>query len=183
MPGLYHPEQIMIDLETLSVASNGLILSIGAVKVDILSQTIISEYYAVCDIQSSINNGAIIDGSTIKWWLSQKEDARQALLKEETKTELAALVDLTTWFRVNAQTQEIGVWGNGAGFDNVLLANAYKRYKLEIPWSYKQNRCYRTLSALSDIPIIRPPTTVYHSAIDDARNQAIHLAEILRTEY
>ena len=71
------------------------------------------------------------------------------------------------------------MWGNGAAFDNVILAVAYKRAWLPVPWSYKNDRCYRTVAALAP-EVARPEVGERHNAADDAEAQARHLIEVLR---
>lgn len=75
---------------------------------------------------------------------------------------------------------KVRIWGNGADFDNVILASVYKRIGMEQPWLYRNNRCYRTLKALHpEIPIERVGT--HHNAVDDAESQARHLLAIMRS--
>ena len=70
------------------------------------------------------------------------------------------------------------VWGNGVDFDNVILFNALSRASISWPWSFRNNRCYRTINALygSDINIFTQ--RVAHRALDDAIYQAKRLMEI-----
>jgi exodeoxyribonuclease VIII len=71
------------------------------------------------------------------------------------------------------------VWGNGADFDNVILGNAYLAVNKPRPWSFWNNRCYRTVRAMApNIDYVRP--VIAHHALHDARAQALHLIEINR---
>jgi len=71
------------------------------------------------------------------------------------------------------------IWGNGADFDNGLLAQAYRVCQLSLPWSYRDHRCYRTIKSFhQDIPFVKP--AVAHGALHDARAQAEHLMLMLR---
>jgi len=69
-----------------------------------------------------------------------------------------------------------GVWGNGASFDNVILSEAYRRIGSEAPWPFWKDRCYRTVKSMAVVPMSR--TGTHHNAIDDARDQALHLMTI-----
>ena len=71
------------------------------------------------------------------------------------------------------------VWGNGADFDLVILENYFRRMGWDqMPWSYKNVRCYRTLKNLvPDIPFKN--TGVAHSAEDDAAYQALHAIQLI----
>lgn len=77
-----------------------------------------------------------------------------------------------------APRDEIRVWGNGAAFDNVILASAYRRVTAGTPWQYWNDRCYRTVKALHpDVPMQR--TGDHHNALDDAISQAHQLIAML----
>ena len=69
-----------------------------------------------------------------------------------------------------------GVWGNGASFDNVLLATAYKRLGMETPWPFWKDRCFRTMKNVCKVDHSFEGTA--HNALDDARSQAQHLIKI-----
>jgi hypothetical protein len=73
--------------------------------------------------------------------------------------------------------RDILLWGNGAAFDNVILASAYRALRLTPPWKFYNDRCYRTMkAAYSDVKM--PRTGTHHNALDDAISQANHLIEI-----
>jgi hypothetical protein len=65
------------------------------------------------------------------------------------------------------------LWGNGASFDNAILAHAYARCGATPPWKFWNDRCYRTVAALTATP--RQQGGTHHNALDDARSQAEHL--------
>jgi exodeoxyribonuclease VIII len=74
--------------------------------------------------------------------------------------------------------EDVKIWGNGASFDNVILANAYRRNDLNIPWKYYNDRCYRTMKSLAPhIKMEREGT--HHNALSDAISQANHLIRIM----
>ena len=118
-----------------------------------------------------------ISWSTIKWWLSQSDDARKYLLMDGIKIE-NALIGLKNFLTdISYENNVPLIWGNGVSFDNVHVANAYKICDIALPWDYKQDRCYRTVkSFFPDIEI--PKKGVKHNSLDDAINQANHLLTI-----
>lgn len=167
---------IMLDLETMGTGPDAAIAAIGAVvfSADGLGDT----FYAVPELASSVALGGQIDPDTVLWWLKQPDPARQALLTP-TSSLLDALCRFAIWIDPVGARDAI-VWGNGADFDNVILASAYRNAHLPIPWRSYNNRCYRTLrAAFPDIPR-RKRTGTAHHALDDARTQALHAVEILR---
>jgi len=133
MHPLLDKNNIMVDLETMATHPNAAIVAIGAVR---FTDDLQDSFYQVVDLQSSIRAGLDVDGVTVNWWLMQEEAARQAITApgiELTK----ALTLFDKWLG-----KEAVVWGNGASFDNAILANAYHKTGINLPWKYYNNRCY-----------------------------------------
>ncbi len=162
----------MLDLETFGTAPGSVIPSIGAVEFD--REKVLREFYLRICPQSCVAVGMTMDPSTIVWWLGQSEEARMELCKAPTHDIPNALIDFSDWAQCTG-TEVIEVWGNGASFDNSLMAAAYRLCGLELPWKFYNDRCYRTVKALHpDLPLQKRSGT-YHHALDDARTQAEHL--------
>lgn len=183
-------QDCMLDLETMGTAPDSAIISIGAVMFDPLTMKLGAEFHKVISLQSCAKRGRKFDPSTILWWLEQSDEARSALTKSGVVHELGgALGTFSDWICRSATDPELGpttvagtetvrMWGNGAGFDNVLLEESYKACGLPVPWKFYNNRCYRTVKALRpDIKLVR--TGTHHNALDDAKSQALHLMKIL----
>ena len=171
--GLIHPmnTQVMLDIETLGTRPGSAILAIGAVKFG--DREIISEFYQRIDLKSCVRHGLTIDPDTVLWWLKQDDAARlEITLPGDPLREV--LFNFADWL----QDPAAEIWGNGANFDNTLLAAAYHATEIPLPWKYSNDRCYRTLKAMHpEITIER--TGTHHNALDDARSQALHLMAIL----
>lgn len=169
--------EVMLDLETMSTGSNAAIISIGAVAFNIERNKLGPEFYLNVDLASSVKYGGAIDPSTVMWWMQQSEEARKALLKDGVDISLA-LNQFSTWLdHMTDGPKIVNMWGNGAGFDNVVLASAYTRLEKKVPWNFRNDRCYRTIKNL--YPNIKAPNTgVEHNALDDAKYQATHLINI-----
>jgi exodeoxyribonuclease VIII len=162
---------VMVDLETLGTASNSVIISMGAVAFDNEGNTL-STFYRRIDPQSCVDAGLKVDVSTVMWWMKQS-DAARAAFNEKGVPLAAALGDFAMWV-----PEDACLWGNGATFDNVLLASAYKAAGLKTPWPYWGDRCYRTVKALH--PTIAPPPFKgeKHNALSDAQHQTEYLLKI-----
>jgi hypothetical protein len=161
---------IMLDLETMSDCSNAAIVSIGAVKFDI---AITDRFYCNIDLQSCLDCGLSVSGSTIMWWLSQSGEARNALAIQPVPIK-RALEDFAAWAGIDPAV----IWGNGAAFDNAILANAYRKTGIAQPWAFWNDRCYRTIRSLHpDVEFKR--VGIHHRSVDDAESQALHLIKIL----
>lgn len=168
--------RIMIDLETMGTGPDAAIVSIGAVRFDTNGPTDKGLGIPV-DLQSCITHGLTIDASTVQWWLRQSDEARKGVTRLFTETLDCTLTALSEY--IAAKDGDLEIWGNGADFDNVILASAYRACRLETPWTFWQNRCYRTLKNLA--PQIKMERTgTHHNALDDAISQARHAARILK---
>lgn len=164
----------MIDLETMGVGPDAAIASIGIVHFDPHAQPgfFDSELYARVELDSAIKLGGTITASTIKWWLSQDQNARQEITGDG--------IDITEALKLVLEFLEqrkAPVWGNGATFDNVILRSAFARSGIECPWSYRDDRCFRTFRELHRKIEIKSVGTA-HNALDDARYQAIYMQTV-----
>lgn len=165
-------KHIMVDLETLGKSSDAAIAAIGAVEFD---ETGTGQYfYTTVNPESCEAVGLKLDASTVMWWMQQSADARAAL--NNAVTPLGVALAGFTEFVERCQAEQI--WGNGATFDNVILASAYAACGLSRPWAFWNDRCYRTLKNLyPQVPFTKPITA--HNALDDATAQAKHASQIL----
>ena len=166
--------QVMLDLETMSVRSNAAIASIGAVKFEV-GTGIVDQFYRTVDLRTCKAVGLHIDPETVEWWNKQSKEARQALLKDNVSLN-QALDDFTEWFGRSS----LPTWGNGAGFDNVIMENAYAACNIKRPWRPWEDRCYRTIKNIIQVPADERQG-VYHNALDDALHQTRHLLKILES--
>lgn len=173
-------KHIMLDLETMGTSPNAAIIAIGAVAFD--NQKIYSEFYKAIDLESSMSKGGITDSDTILWWLQQNNEARE-VFKRKGLPECEVLLAFTEWLNeIDSERNNILMWGNGAAFDNVILAQAFMRNGMKIPWSYWNDRCYRTIKTLRpDVKFAH--RGIKHNALEDATSQAQHLIRLLRALY
>lgn len=171
-------KNVMLDLETMGKSANAAICSIGAVEFDLEIGELGREFYTIVDLESSVNAGGVIDSSTVLWWLKQSDTARAELQRRGNKIELA-LVMFSEWLDgCGFEPREICIWGNGAAFDNVILRSAYENSGIKTPWEFWNDRCYRTVKNMHrGVEIVR--TGTQHCAVDDARDQARHLVQLV----
>lgn len=173
---------VMVDLETLGRRPGCAVLSIGAVEF-CPERGLGKELYVVV---SRADQAAMPllheDPETLKWWMSQSEAARQVLAEADSKKAMPlakALAQLTT-FLAPMGLRRVKVWGNGADFDNAILSCMYGAVGQTVPWDFWNNRCYRTLKNLVPGPKLKREGT-YHNALDDAKTQAEHAIQLLRS--
>lgn len=169
---------VMLDLETMGNNPQAAIVAVGAVGFNSHTGQLGSKFYSTVDLESSVASGGVMDAATVTWWMKQGDVARTALLVN-TLTIAEVLSRFSRWINENFEARSVRVWGNGAAFDNVILASAYKNCHMPPPWKYYNDRCYRTLKGMHpDVKIVRGGT--YHNALDDAVSQAEHAMVIMR---
>lgn len=171
---------VMVDLETAGKDPNALILSIGAAKFDPMADSIIDSFHIAVDLRQMPMNahGFTVDPGTVAWWLAPERAEARVALDSVPKVDLASALDgFALW--LGDPRNFAGVWGNGATFDNVILLNAFDKLNMERPWTYRQDRCFRTFNNLAkSVPFA--DFGVAHSALDDAISQALHMQKIVK---
>lgn len=169
---------VMIDLETMGTGADAPIVSIGAVWFDRF-EGCKGVFYTPVSLKSSVASGAVIDPDTVVWWLGQSDDARK-LFTEEQAYALDLDVALQSLNSAVAAANPEGVWGNGASFDNTILAESYRRAGVTPAWKFWQDRCFRTMkNAYANLVPAPEREGTHHNALDDAKYQAAHLQLIL----
>lgn len=166
-------KHIMIDIETLGLMPESVILSIGAVCF-IPSQTQISEeLYIECDPKQP----RVIDTDTLAWWTKQSIPVPI----HGTTTLPEALVQLQFFVKNQKEHPDdvVEIWANGTDFDIAILYHAYRQFNIAPGWKYNSVRDYRTMRKM--FPHIPQPAEIpgKHHALKDAIWQANHLSAIL----
>ena len=165
----------MVDLETLGTTADAVILSIGAVKFDLESDSMDNEgFYASISIDSNMEYKRRIQEDTLLWWFKQSFDA-QKVFHEPKQSLSSGLEELSDWIGDTSYS----MWSNGADFDLPMLSHAYTQMGMETPWKFWNNRCFRTYKNLPGAKnAVVKNSGVKHNALDDAVTQAISLQAI-----
>lgn len=171
-------EHFMIDLETMSTASDAAILSIGVQPFDPRGDGIDEGAGLLInvDLQACMTAGLRVDASTIMWWLAQSDDARAALYGKMSDAVLlsTALQELVAFGQRSGGWSWAKIWSNGAAFDIPILEHAFRVCRRDIPWEYNNVLDVRTMKWLApDVPRVTP--TVIHNALSDAQAQAVYV--------
>jgi len=171
------PVHIMVDIETMGTNSNAPIVSIGAV---VFSEKEVTDkvFQQNVSLKSCMELGMKPDPDTIMWWLQQSDAARASLTDSDPVHVSTVMYNFRWWlFSVTGTLQRLRIWGNGANFDNVILANAYRSCGMATPWKHYQDRCFRTFRELHE-PIEQAQYRVEHDALSDAVAQAMTMVLI-----
>lgn len=176
---------VMVDLETMGKKNYAPIVAIGAVVFDPATGSIGESFYKVVCLESSVNWGAVIDPSTVIWWLKQSSEARSAIVNDDAIPLQDALLQFREFVSDNVAggSKKAQVWGNGASFDNSILRSSYDCIAEDYPWEYWNDRDVRTMVELGQAISFDPKTTIpfegsRHNALADAIHQARYVSAI-----
>ncbi|HBZ7513931.1 TPA: 3'-5' exoribonuclease [Klebsiella pneumoniae] len=176
---------VMVDLETMGKKNNAPIVAIGAVVFDPSTGSIGESFYKVVCLESSVNWGAVIDPSTVIWWLKQSSEARSAIVNDDAIPLQDALLQFREFVSDNVAggSKKAQVWGNGASFDNSILRSSYDCIAEDYPWEYWNDRDVRTMVELGHAINYEPQKAIpfegeRHNALADAIHQARYVSAI-----
>lgn len=158
----------MLDMETLSVADNPVVLSISAVafKIDTLNNlddftkprqgSIRNEtsFHCALEINDQVKRGLDFDSSTLVFHLEHNEK----FFKECLGMEADGISIINPEYAIKEfgnYLHELSckhphyeppiVWANGAVSDHKWLASLYKAYGLRMPIGFREQLCFRTI--------------------------------------
>lgn len=176
---------VMIDLETMGTKVGSAVTAIGAYAFDEASDYS-ATFHGRASLASNQRAGLKLDADTLRWWLSQSDEARKEVTAPDDRKHYLCdmLRDFTAYLgRLRGADAPFGVpvllWGNSAAFDLGLLGAAYDALAIKRPWSHREEACYRTLKNLRPDVAFPPFEGTPHNALDDARAQAAHLRLLL----
>lgn len=169
---------LMVDLETLGIRNDAIILTIGAQLFDpsvkgwetkpqkhIHTGNLYSPSinYRV-DVDEQEAKGRSIDPQTLDWWTQQSKEAQDEAFSPENRIPFRqALLDL-----VRMAEPCNRVWAKGILFDFAILEHALAQEEIRLPWKFWKVMDARTVYALT--PTL-PQKTNGHQALEDCRNQ------------
>lgn len=163
-------KRVMLDLETMGTSSRACIVQIGACDVDNPGLM----FRCNVSLQSCLDAGLVVDGSTVEWWLKQSEAARNSIT-EPAEPLAVALGKFTVWLGSPGPSQ---IWALPSTFDLVILGNAYRALGLKTPWQHRAESCLRTAGKLFPAAN-RPKASLAHDALSDALAQAAWLRNMV----
>lgn len=168
---------IVIDIETTGTAPGCCILSIGAATTD-------RKYHFYLPIWHASQKelyGLKDNHDTLRWWDKQSAAARDEAFSG-TVGLVNALGQFSDWIQA-IPVKEKFFWGNGADFDQPILAYAYNAVDMKNPFGFN-NRCYRTLKNLyKNIKADDEFEGIKHHALWDAKHEAKHLSRLLQHHF
>lgn len=169
----------MIDLETLSVEPDAVVVTIGAIKFnrdeDLKALKDYDTFYIRVDPKSCEEIGCTVDPNTVAWWNKQSRVAQHEALHNTDRIPIRqALTQLSEWLNGSKI-----IWANSPSFDCVILETAYKKCGIDIPWKFWLTRDCRTLFDLAGIRKRDLPSNGEHHALNDCYTQLIGVSRAL----
>ncbi|WP_367154690.1 3'-5' exonuclease [Methylomonas sp. HYX-M1] len=174
---------LMIDLETLSLKPNATILTMGAVMFNPISGETGAELHIAC----CFGQGRDVDIGVVDWWAEPKQAAAKtelvAFLKQNPHRLDFALEKLTRFIKRHRPAQ---IWGNSPSFDLAILTDAYRQHDMTVPWPFWIERDTRTLvNVCRQLTGVDPKKQIEfdgtaHSALADAIYQARYVSKAFR---
>lgn len=164
--------QASIDIETLSIRARPAILALAAVPFEFGKPLSTADrFYCAVDLGDAMRHGGV-DADTLRWWLTQGDEARRAALGHGEMLE-EVLERFASWIDRLGVTN---LWAEGPSFDLAHLAEAFRSVGHEPHWNFRSERCVRTALAIWDpdgMHAVR--SAVPHHALYDAEAQALSL--------
>lgn len=162
----------MVDMETMAVSSNAVVLSLGAVHFNPWGNGYGDTIYFKIDLDDQDKLGREIDPNTIEWWSRQDPAIMEEAFSLDDRISLVEAMDQFHKFAWGCDC----FWSHGAGFDLVILENIYRQLGKPLPWNYWQLRDTRTIFDLGYDPDM--PQGSKHDALQDAIRQAVGVQNI-----
>ena len=159
----------MIDLETLSTNPNAVILTVGGVKFDPLTQMKpYEEIYFRVDVNSQTELGRDVMQDTVDWWSKQPKEISDEAFSDDNRIGLQDMIKKINKFSVGVDV----FWCQGPLFDYAILQNIYKPLGHPVPWQYWQIRDSRTLFKMMPKDPRKEIQSDLHNALADCYYQA-----------
>lgn len=182
---------VMVDIETLSLKPNAVVLSIGAAAYN-TQYGMIAEFEMFPALDEQIAKGRMIDGDTILWWFKQSQEARDNVANASRAPVATCGNAFNAWVDgvislYARQPDNLFFVANGTDFDLPILSSLFDGYTT-MPWDgrpgYRQKLCWRTLYNIYKNEIEWPINQAKHTALADAVSQAhAHLSLLRKRPY
>ena len=162
----------MVDLETMAVSPNAVVLTLGAVHFNPYGNGHSDKLYMRISIDDQDALNREVDPNTLDWWAKQDPAVMEEAFSPDDRVPLAEAVDRFHKFAWGCDA----FWSHGSVFDIIILENIYRQLGKPVPWQFWQIRDTRTLFDLGWDPDM--PKGGLHDALQDAIRQAAGVQNI-----
>jgi len=160
----------MIDLETLGVEPDSVIITLGAIKFNPFSDDEPDKgLYLRGDIEEqSEKYNRTIDNNTLEWWSKQPQKIQDEAFGDHDRVTVTEMLRQLNKWCVGLDY----IWCQGPTFDFVMLQHLYKSAETPVPWNYWQIRDSRTLFKMMPQDPRKAIQEQLHNALADCYYQA-----------
>lgn len=167
---------VMIDVETLGVSYDSIIVSLAAVKFSV-SNGILSEFSMNVDPSDAKRYGLKTDKNTIAWWKTQPKEVIAAWNKDQKplKEVIEAFCD---WYGPKSHP----TWTKGGVcFDYPILQSSFDAVGIRTPYHFRDCLDCRTLFNFFGVKDWqnKKEGVVAHCALDDCKHQVYNLVPLI----
>lgn len=166
---------VMIDLETTSLAENAGILSIAAVPFYRESGTtapLDKVFFEIVDLNSCFMAGMELSGSQ-QWWIGKEPALKLRFVNCEKEPISTAILQFHNYLSTLNEKYDLHLWSRGTDFDFPKLEWCFRHIlEVEIPYPYYNKRDVRTF--VKEMEVNEDDFEfegTKHWALDDANHQ------------
>jgi len=163
----------MIDIETIGIEHDSVVLSLGAVQFDPFSENIGKSIYIKPSVDEQFEIGRTYNDDTLEWWSKQDKAVLDEAFDEIDRVTLHLFVKQFRSIVANCKR----VWAKGPTFDTIILENLFKSIGEPAPWTYSKIRDARTLYDFADSV---PSNTSAHDPVADCVIQILVVQQVYK---
>ena len=166
-----------IDIETISTRPNAVVLTIGGVKFDPMSNDDPhSKFYYRIDVNEQTAMGRDVEEDTLKWWSTQPEEIMMDALGDDDRHSVEDTMKALNKWLVGVDK----IWCQGPVFDICILENLATDIGSHYNWKFWQIRDSRTLFGLLPKDPRKEMNFAAHNALEDAIVQSVCVQKAYR---
>jgi len=165
-------KHMMVDLETMAVSPDAVVLTLGAVHFNPYGNGYSDKLYLRFDLDDQDKLGREIDPNTLDWWAKQDPKVMEEAFSPDDRIPLVDAMDQFHKFAWGCTA----FWAHGSLFDIAILENIYRQLVRTPPWQYWQIRDTRTIFDLGYDPDM--PQASKHDALQDAIRQSVGVQNV-----
>jgi len=172
------PNWVMIDIETLGVLNNAVVVSFGACLFDEFNDAD-DKMTMLLDMEEQQQFDRTIDVGTVTWWTGQSQEAREWNFNTMNRYPVESALRALNVFCSGAQL----FWSRGS-FDFDILETLYADVGLDVPWKFHRKRDVRSLDELA-LNLNWAPNCqlVAHKPLDDCLQQVEQVRHVFTGGY
>lgn len=137
---------VSVDIETLSLKPNAVVLSVG------MTSTMASSAYSrSLDLHSQLEKSRHVGGDEVAWHLQEHMDMFIRDLQDCNKHFAVKkfFAEFQQHFDNTVGHNEFEVWMRDPDFDHVILQSLADDFGCQLPWTFRQTRSVRTIISLA----------------------------------